>query len=54
MGTRGARELDVYDADFFVRVWEPWRLELMSSSHLALEEIKAVLQPAAPVCLLLA
>ena len=48
------RELDVHDADFFESVWEPWRLELMSGSHLALEEIKAVLQPSAPVCRLLA
>lgn len=48
------RELDVHEPDFFATIWEPWRLQLMSDSHLALEGIKAVLQPAAPVCRLLA
>ena len=38
-------ELDVHESDFFAKVWEPWRLQLMSGSHLALEGIKAVLQP---------
>ncbi len=47
-------ELDVHEADFFAEVWEPWRLQLMSGSYAALEGIKAALQPAAPVCRLLA
>lgn len=47
-------EVDVHETDFFVTVWEPWRLQLMSGSHAALEGIKAVLQPSAPVCRLLA
>jgi hypothetical protein len=46
--------LDLHDAEFFTDVWEPWRLDLLSSSYTALEDVKAVLQPRSPVCRLLA
>jgi superfamily II DNA/RNA helicase len=48
------RDLDVHDPEFFDSVWEPWRSQLMAANSSALQGIKAVLQPKAAICRLLA
>lgn len=46
--------LDVHAEGFFTGTWEEWRSALLQASYSALDQMKAVLTPGAPICELLA
>lgn len=46
--------LDIQSQRFFDGVWEPWRSGLLNESRAALDQMMAVLEPAASICELLA